>query len=108
MPFQAEALNDLSSRPPWSVTMHARYFFAGLLEPDPGVVGAVPQAAAHKVSPPAARAATILIPRAWRKTLSFPLSPQPVRRCHDPERTPAIRPGTFVRSGTARALSGRD
>jgi len=57
--------------------MQARYFFVGLAVP-PGVVGAVPHAAAHIVRPPAVTAATILIPRARRKTFSFPFTPQPV------------------------------
>src|SRR5262245_30557666 len=70
MPFQADALNDLSSRPPWSVTIQATYFCA-VVPPGVGVLGALPQDAAARLRPPAATTATTLIPRAGRKTFSF-------------------------------------
>ncbi|BFU42285.1 hypothetical protein KRMM14A1004_05220 [Krasilnikovia sp. MM14-A1004] len=78
MPAQAEALNDRSSIPPVSVTMQA-WYDAAVLEPPLGLLsGALPQAAAASVSPPAARTATIRFPRTGRKTLSFRFTPTPV------------------------------
>ena len=60
-PAQAEALNDLSSMPPVSVTMQAVYF----LPPSAALFssGASPQAAALRTSPLAANTETIRIPR---------------------------------------------
>jgi len=53
--------------------MQAVYVAAALVLPPPGVLlGALPQAAAAKVSPPTATTVTILIPRTGRKTFSFP------------------------------------
>jgi hypothetical protein len=72
MPAQAEALNDLSSRPPWSVTIQATYFGADVVPLPVGVLGALLQAA--KASPPIATTAAILIPRTGRKTFSFPIN----------------------------------
>src|SRR5258707_834766 len=57
MPFQADALNDLSSRPPWSVTMQAVDVPPGLGPPPPrGLLGGFPQAAPAQGQPPAALA----------------------------------------------------
>src|SRR5690349_23479705 len=77
MPAQAEALNDRSSMPPVSVTMHALYAAAVLAPPPLGLDagGGLPQAAAESVSPPAARIATICFPRTGRKTPSFHCAP---------------------------------
>src|SRR4051794_6747521 len=110
MPFQADALNDLSSRPPWSVTMQAVYFGAALLVP-PGVFvsGALPQAATNSVSPVAATAATIPIPRAGRKTFSFPLfvdlRPDPHAGGRWPN--PKIRRRNTCGDATTGAYAGR-
>src|SRR4051794_15604936 len=76
MPAHADALNDLSSMPPVSVTMHALYAAAALPPLPLGVLsGALPHAAAASVSPPAARTATIRFPRTGRKTPSFHYTP---------------------------------
>src|SRR4029450_6814780 len=77
MPAQADALNERSSMPPVSVTMHAVYA-AAALDPLPlGVSGALPQAAAVSVSPPAARIPTIRFPVTGRNTPSFHCTPTP-------------------------------
>src|SRR5689334_19506100 len=88
MPAQAEALNDRSSMPPVSVTMHALYAAAVLAPPPLGLDagGGLPQAAAESVSPPAARIATICFPRTGRKTPLLPLHTTP-SRCVQRERT---------------------
>jgi hypothetical protein len=53
--------------------MQARYVFEAAVLLGAGVVGACPQAAAAIVKPHAARATAIFIPRAGRKTVSFPI-----------------------------------
>src|SRR5215475_532732 len=108
MPFHAEALNDLSSRPPWSVTMQARYALLALAVGD-GVDGAEPQAATANVTPLAARAAAIFIPRAGRKTFSFPIYRH---NCYGDATSWSVRPDSPAparsRSGCATALLARD
>ncbi|GAA1821230.1 hypothetical protein GCM10009682_46690 [Luedemannella flava] len=84
MPFHAAALKDLSSRPPWSVTMQAVYALpVGLAAVPPFSLGFSPHADAARVRPPAATRAMNLIPRAGRKTHLLP-----------------HRPGAFLRAGS--------
>src|SRR5262249_14310184 len=108
MPFHAEALNDLSSRPPWSVTMQARYSLL-LVAPGVGVDGAEPHAATANVRPLAARAAAIFIPRAGRKTFSFPIYRH---NCYGDATSWSVRPVTSAPTrsccGCATALFARD
>src|SRR5882757_401324 len=92
MPAQADALNDLSSIPPVSVTMHAVKSVAGALDP-PGVDEPLPPPAGAVVPPPllllphapsssakAAIPAVIATPYVRRNAITSPVCPDSARQ----------------------------
>jgi hypothetical protein len=79
-PAHAAALNDLSSMPPVSVTMHAEIFLPAAADPEEfgeDFDGALPHAATASARPLVASRLRIWIPRFERK--DFPLPKTPLR-----------------------------
>src|SRR5512141_1232710 len=83
MPFQAAALNDRSSMPPVSVTMHDTNFFPAVDDASPldlFSAGGFPHAAATSDTPATTATAPSLSPRPARTTVPF----RSHRPCGDP------------------------